>query len=255
MASIYDKPVRLLMKNMVAEMGIKDGEILQRDKIFEWFKKKYPKIKDATIHAHLARMSTNVRTRVHYHANPNGDDDLFFRIDPSRYRRYDSSNDPVPIYKEMPGVPAVTRPVREAGEEMPDDGSSEFAYEHDLQSYLSKNLNIIEPGLKLFEDEEGTTGVEFPAGDRRIDLLAVDKNNNYAVIELKVSRGYDRVVGQLLRYMAWIEKHQVDTGQSVRGIIIAKEITEDLVLATSRVKDVELFEYELSVSLKKINKA
>jgi hypothetical protein len=55
--------------------------------------------------------------------------------------------------------------------------------------------------------------------------------------------------------MAWVEKHQADSGQAIRGIIIAKEITDDLVLATSRIKDVELFEYELSVSLKKINKA
>jgi hypothetical protein len=243
------------MKNMVAEMGIKPGEILQREKIFEWFKRKYPKIKDGTIHAHLGRMSINVRTRIHYHANPNGDDDLFYRIDPSRYRLYDPSHDPAPIYKDMPGIPPERQPERESGDIAPEDGSTEFAYEHDLQSYLSKNLNIIEPGLKLFEDDEGTTGVEFPAGDRRIDLLAVDKNNNYVVIELKVSRGYDRVVGQLLRYMAWVEKHQADTGQSVRGIIIAKEITDDLVLATSRVKDVDLFEYEMSVSLKKINKA
>jgi RecB family endonuclease NucS len=95
--------------------------------------------------------------------------------------------------------------------------------------------------------------VEFPAGGRFIDILAIDKRNNYVVIELKVSRGYDRVVCQLLRHMAWVERHQADEGQSVRGIIIAKEIADDLKLATSRVSDIDLFEYELSVSLKKIN--
>jgi hypothetical protein len=135
---------------------------------------------------------------------------------------------------------------------MSDRAASEFAYKKDLQSFLSKNLSLIEPGLRLFEDE-GINGLEFPAGGRLIDILAVDKNNNYVVIELKVSRGYDRVVGQILRYIAWIEKHQADPGQSVRGVIIAKEITNDLLLASSRVKEIDLFEYELSVFLKKVN--
>lgn len=40
--------------------------------------------------------------------------------------------------------------------------------------------------------------------------------------------------------------------QAVRGIIIANSISNDLVLATSRLSDVQLFEYELSVSLKKV---
>lgn len=89
-------------------------------------------------------------------------------------------------------------------------------------------------------------------GGRFIDILGVDPKNDYVVIELKVSRGYDRTVGQLLRYMAWIEKHQADPGQKVRGTIIAKEISEDLLLACSRIEDVKLFEYDLSVSLRKV---
>ena len=84
-----------------------------------------------------------------------------------------------------------------------------------------------------------------------VDILALDSRDNYVVIELKVSRGYDRVVGQLLRYMAWIEKNQADPPQRVRGVIVAREISEDLLLAASRIPDVELFEYKLSVTLEK----
>lgn len=72
------------------------------------------------------------------------------------------------------------------------------------------------------------------------------------VTELKVSKGYDRVIGQLLRYMAWIEKNLAEPNQKVKGMIIARSISDDLRLATTRVKDVELFEYLLSISLKKI---
>ncbi|HNU72726.1 MAG TPA: endonuclease NucS [Thermodesulfobacteriota bacterium] len=244
--------MRLLIKDMVAQKGLKPGEILQREKVLGWFHDNYPKIKEGTIQAHLTKMSTNVPARIHYKVNPNGDDDLFFRIDPSRYRLCEPTKDPAPIYKSnFSGENTNTSQGSLIDEAISDKVASEFAYEKDLQSFLSKNLSLIEPGLKLYEDE-GINGLEFPAGGRLIDILAVDRNNNYVVIELKVSRGYDRVVGQILRYIAWIEKNHAEPDQTVRGVIIAKEITDDLRLATSRIKDIELFEYELSVSLKQV---
>ena len=82
--------------------------------------------------------------------------------------------------------------------------------------------------------------------------MATDKDNNYVVIELKVSRGYDRVVGQILRYMAWIRKNHAEENQKVRGIIIAREISDDLLLACSEMQNVDLYEYNLAVSLNKI---
>ena len=120
-----------------------------------------------------------------------------------------------------------------------------------MRNFLSKNLGEIESGLRLYE-EEGIKGIEFPAGGRFIDILAIDKDNNYVVIELKVSRGYDRVVGQLLRYMGWIKQNQAEPGQNVRGLIVARDISEDLTLACSEIAGVQLFEYELSVTVKKV---
>lgn len=52
--------------------------------------------------------------------------------------------------------------------------------------------------------------------------------------------------------MAWIEKNHAEPGQKVRGVIAAREITEDLKLACSYLPNVTLYEYELSVSLKKV---
>jgi RecB family endonuclease NucS len=72
------------------------------------------------------------------------------------------------------------------------------------------------------------------------------------VIELKVSKGYDRVIGQLLRYVSWIKKNHAESGQMVRGVIVAKEISEDLLLACSELPSISLFEYSLSVALKPI---
>jgi len=246
--AIYEKSVKLLFRDMVKELGIEKGDVIRRENVFSWFKEKYPKIKDGTISAHLLKMSINAPSRIHYNVHSNGEDDLLFQIDSQKFRLFDPPSDPEPIYKKQDAL-VETRKIE------PDDEPlevSEFAYEKDLQNFLSKNLYQIEPGLKLYEEED-ITGIEFPVGNRYIDILALDNENNYVVVELKVSRGYDRVVGQLLRYMAWIRKNQADKGQVVRGIIIAREISGDLLLACSEIPNIDLYEYQLSVSLKKVN--
>lgn len=255
--SIYEKPVRLLFKYFVTDQNVVKGQIVSKDQVISWFKSRYPKIKMGTITAHLIKMSVNAPSRVHYNVNQNGEDDLFYQINGGHFRLYEKENDPSPLYVksliEKGGSTQVENP-EEIGDETEEEfHQTGFAYESDLRDFLSRNLTIIELGLHLYEDE-GISGVEFPVGGRFIDLLAIDKQNNYVVIELKVSKGYDRVVGQLLRYMAWIEKNQAEAAQKVRGIIIAREISADLHLATSRIPDVELFEYDLSVSLRKVNK-
>jgi len=222
--------------------------------VISWFRKNYPKIKTGTISAHFLKMSVNAPSRIHYNANPNGDDDLFYQIDGSHFRLYEKEKDSPPIYvKSLTGNGGVdkTENSGENDEELPPQTG--FAYESDLRDFLSKNLAIIESGLRLYQDE-GISGIEFPVGGRFIDILAIDKHNNYVVVELKVSKGYDRVIGQLLRYMSWIETNQAEPSQKVRGIIVAREISEDLHLAASKILNVELFEYDLSVSLRKVNK-
>ena len=87
---------------------------------------------------------------------------------------------------------------------------------------------------------------------RFIDILALDSYNDYVVIELKVSKGYDRVVGQLLRYMAWMSTTRPTKGEKVRGVVIARTISEDLKLAASEVANIQLFEYQLSVKLSQV---
>ena len=234
------------MREMVADLHFAPNQQLDRRDVIEWFATKYPLVKESTVSAHLIRMSVNAPSRLHHNIQADGSDDLFFQIDRSRYRLYDPASDPAPIRNEKD-----IAVEHEAPEPIGAGEGSEFAYEHDLRDYLAKNLSLLEPGLKLYQ-EEGVRGIEFPVGGRFIDILALDARGGYVVIELKVSRGYDRVVGQLLRYLAWIEKHHAEPEQHVRGIIIAKEISEDLKLACSRVNGVQLFEYDLSVAVRQI---
>lgn len=244
---IYDKPVRFLMKDMAESFSLQPGQPFPRQQAQDWFATNYPKIRPATVTAHLARLSTNAPCRVH-HSVKSGEDDLFFQLDGSHFRLYDPRNDPSPIYA------TDSKPPVDLEEEDGSDvqiGSSEFAYEKDLRNYLAKNLSVIELELNLYEDED-VRGIEFPVGGRFIDILAVDSSDNFVVIELKVSRGYDRVVGQLMRYMAWIQQNLADEGQIVRGIIAAREISNDLLLACSLLSNVQLFEYELSLTMNRV---
>lgn len=250
---LYDKPVRLLMKDMADELAKEPGAIFTRNDALAWFAHKYPKIKSGTVTAHLIKLSTNAPSRTHYNAKP-GDDDVLYQIDGGHFRRYNPTQDPEPKYAGRPSPEQRQIPEGEDEEDSPGSPSSnrEFAYETDLRNYLVKNLNALEAGLRLYE-EEGIRGVEFPVGGRFIDILALDRQSSLVVIELKVSRGYDRVVGQLMRYIAWVKANLAESGQNVRGIIVARQISEDLLLACSVVPNVELFEYELSLSLKRVN--
>jgi hypothetical protein len=48
----------------------------------------------------------------------------------------------------------------------------EFALEEHLRDFLARNLDRIEPGLRL-HSAEGHSGIEYPVDAGRIDLLAI----------------------------------------------------------------------------------
>ncbi len=249
---IYERPTKSLMSDWAKE-NLSVGQTFKKSAAVQWFAKNYPRIKSNTVNMHVEGMAVNNPVRKHHPSIKAGSGyDLFYKIGPDQFRLWTPESDPAPRYKDdiekqdlndAESIAEVGEPETEAGFE----AAREFAFERDLRNYLVKNLALIESGLRLY-DEEGITGVEFPVGGRFIDILAIDKDGRYVVIELKVSRGYDRVVGQLLRYMGWVEQN-METSQPVRGIIIAKEITSDLKLAASRLPGVRLIEYEISFKL------
>lgn len=250
--TIYDKPVRVLIRDMLQQFGLQPGQVITTRSVLSWFSEKYPKIQPSGLKAFLVMFSTNDASRLHHPVKP--EDDLLFKIATGQFRLYEPGKDPAPIHDFEPGG-AARQEEQNAVDEDEDSpapvGSTEFVLERDLQHYLAKNLDRIELGLKLYEGEAGS-GLEFAAGGRFIDILAVDKNGGLVVLELKVSKGYDRVVGQLLRYVNWIRQNMAETGQKVRGMIVCRTISEDLRLACAGIKDVELLEYQLSVTVTKV---
>lgn len=170
----------------------------------------------------------------------------------SKYRRYRS------LWRQHEELLAGKRPDDEVEKEQDDGTETEqgFAFESELRDYLAHNLEVLESGLRLYS-RDNRTGVEYAIDGGQIDILAIDRDQKFVVIELKLGRGRNRTIGQLLYYMGWVDEH---LGQGpCRGIILAREITEDLLTATSRVPGVSLFRYSVSMSVapvvRKLSKA
>lgn len=256
---IYDKSAKALIKDMVEAWELKPGQVFTTSRALEWFAQNYPLLKPRGIFANLILCSTNDKNRLH-HPSMSEEDDLLFKVGSGQFRLYEPGKDPAPIHEMVEGDVALQEAAStdsdlEEGDEEASElssGSTQFLLEKDLQNYLAKNLEVIEAGLKLYENEDLKV-IEADAGNgRRIDILAQDVKGGIVVIELKVSRGYDRVVGQLLRYMNWVRLELAEQGQRVRGIIVCRTMSEDLRLACASMKDVELFEYKLSVAVSKV---
>jgi hypothetical protein len=125
-----------------------------------------------------------------------------------------------------------------------------FAYEEHLRDFLVRNLGRLEPGLTLWPTDPDVDAVEFQIAGRRIDILGRDSQGVPVVIELKVSRGHEKTIGQCLYYRAKVRERL--GRERVRIFIVALNIDEELTLATRELQDVSLFEYTLSMNVTKL---
>lgn len=92
--------------------------------------------------------------------------------------------------------------------------------ESEIEASIISNPEILEEGLEL-------VGNQYPTSVGYIDILCKDKNGNFVVVELKRGTGSYKVVGQIQKYMAWINENLAKDKQ-VRGIIVVKEYDKEL---------------------------
>ncbi len=97
-----------------------------------------------------------------------------------------------------------------------------------LEDFIINNLNKLDPNLSLYYDEEGVSGQQYYTEVGVIDLLCTDSNKDFVIIELKKGRESDRVVGQISRYMGWVQEKLAGT-KKVKGIIILHKPTSTYV--------------------------
>lgn len=120
-----------------------------------------------------------------------------------------------------------------------------LSLEADLEEALAANLEQLEKGLQLYHDQS-SFGRQFDAkAAGRIDLLAVDSQQNIVVVELKAGDADRQVCGQIQAYMGWV-KANLAGDRTVRGIIVAHEFTERAKLAATVVPGLTLKKYRVN---------
>ena len=145
---------------------------------------------------------------------------------------------------------------------LPDDGLTgeiiedpvAFAMEKHLEDFLVKNWSgtDLSGDFEIYEDDGEMVGQQFPTDTGPIDILAISKDSKtLLVIELKRGRASDVVVGQLLRYMGFVQDELAEPEQTVRGIVIALEDNQRLRRALAMVPNIEFYRYQVSFKLVK----
>ncbi len=132
--------------------------------------------------------------------------------------------------------------------------TTRFALERHLHDYMSDNWDTLDLAQEwdiYTRDGEPEVGYEFHTPIGRIDLLAKHKREpRWLVIELKREQSSDAVVGQVLRYIGWVQKHLIEDGETVEGLIVATEGDPQLHYALTVVPSVSFQSYEVEFRLK-----
>lgn len=127
-----------------------------------------------------------------------------------------------------------------------------FYMESQLEDFLIENWDRTELGQRydLIKDEhDELVSQQYKTGIGKIDILAREKETGrYVVLELKKDQTSDDTIGQLARYMGWIEEHE-SNGKPTKGIIITARYDERLYYAAKKLKDVELYLYKVDFKL------
>ncbi|MGG4495600.1 endonuclease NucS domain-containing protein [Brevibacillus reuszeri] len=258
-----------MIKEAVEELGGKTSN----SEIRKYIHDKYGGVKDNTINCTILTCCVNKQSRINWPENAKP------RLATSQYDfLYSTGRAQVELYnrdihgdweirQSDDGSLLVTQvgidtskgdsahPNRKLDEDEKETETKEemyFPWETHLRDFIAKNLSSITLGdnntLRLYVDDDGTDGIEYHTEVGRIDILAVDQDDNFVVFELKLNRGVDSAMGQLLRYMGWI-KSKFSPDKSVKGVIVASDIDEKLKYAASMVQNVTLFKYQISFSL------
>ena len=138
-----------------------------------------------------------------------------------------------------------------ATDELVEDPSV-FALEKHLEDFLVQNWSATELGKSydIFEADGERIGQQYPTDTGQMDILAVSKDGKtLLVVELKKGRASDAVIGQVQRYMGYVNEELAEDHQSVRGCIIALEDDLRLRRALSVAPNIDFYRYQVNFKL------
>lgn len=165
------------------------------------------------------------------------------------------------VFGRMPDVEAPPGREEEVTAQLqgrPIESLARFGVEEHLEEFLVYNWELTSLGrdYDILEEDGDIVGRQYQTPVGRIDILAREKETgNWLVIELKKGMSSDVVIGQILRYIGWVQEHLATNDQSVKGIIIAGDVDDKLIYALKPLPNVELLTYVISFQLNRVDKA
>ncbi|MDE2420739.1 MAG: DUF91 domain-containing protein [Gammaproteobacteria bacterium] len=117
-----------------------------------------------------------------------------------------------------------------------------FSLERDLQMALRRNIEQLEVGLRIVDENKERT-VE----GGRIDITAEDKKKRLVAIELKAGEAKPESIAQILAYMVSLEQEE---NKEVRGILVAAKFHPRVALAAKAIPNLQLTEYSFTFTFK-----
>ncbi len=210
--------------------------------------------------------TVNNPSRIHWDRNKkpriaNKDIDFLFNVDKGVVELYDPKKYGTWEIKEDEngkltiGQLDMETLVEEEKSEIEEKETLIFPLESHLRDFIAENISTIQVDnrkLSLFVDEDGRDGIEYPTEEvGNIDILATDDDKNFVVFELKLSKGSDRALGQIQRYMGWV-KTNLAKDCEVKGVIIGKTMNKRIKYTALVAPDISLFEYDLFFKIRPI---
>ena len=252
-------PVWRMVKEAIDHLG----GVATYGQIREFIKNKYGTVNESTMTCQTIICSVNHPSRIYYPENKKprtceSQYDFLFNTGRGKVESYNPDvHGRWEIRRDDYGKLVVAqRDLDDYAIETPENQDDEFLFplESHLRDFVALNIGSIKVhglSLRLYEDASGRNGVEFPTDVGPIDVFAQNSDGDFVVFELKLSRGPDRALGQILRYMGWVNKH-LAAGKKVLGVIVARDIDEKLKYAISLVPNITVFEYKMRFDLNQV---
>ncbi len=128
-----------------------------------------------------------------------------------------------------------------------------FGLESHLEDFIVENWDKLDLHKKysILKENGEIIGQQYITPVGRIDILAKSHDNKeWLIIELKKGKSSDQVVGQILRYIAWVKENEAESEDKVKGLIITQGLDDKLKYSLKATENIGLMTYSVNFKLK-----
>jgi len=137
-----------------------------------------------------------------------------------------------------------------------DDSQSRFGFTPrvaELRALLAEQPQLLEQGMSVYKEKGKATGENFETSLGNIDLLAKDDGGALVVILIAANDSKD-IVTDMLGRIGWVRKHLAESGQEVRGIVLAESMPEGVEYTAAAVADTVSFKiYQVALTFNELD--